>query len=197
NWSGLTKMLTTTRSAAARARRTKLRCPRWIAPIVGTNATRRPCRRHRLTTRRTVGIAAVTITAGSPPRSIRFLLGGESAGLHVGDVALERLADGLGQARVTANELGLVAQEQAEQVVAHEHLAVAADPRADADRRDRERARHLRAQPGRDALEHDREATGLLQHLRLAQQALLIGLAARLHLVAAHRQDGVRRETEM
>src|SRR2546428_11425797 len=95
-------MLTTTRSAAARARRTKLRCPRWIAPIVGTNATRRPCRRHRLTTRRTVGIAAVTITAGSPPRSIRFLLGGESAGPHVRDVAPQRPPGGLRQARGTA-----------------------------------------------------------------------------------------------
>ena len=41
-------MLATTRSALARARaRTRLRCPAWIAPMVGTNADALAARRQR------------------------------------------------------------------------------------------------------------------------------------------------------
>src|SRR5438552_9704205 len=41
-----------TRSAFARAARTRLRCPSWRAPMVGTAATFKPCRRHAATTLR-------------------------------------------------------------------------------------------------------------------------------------------------
>ena len=45
NWSGLTKMLTTTTSAFSRAIRTSDRWPSWSAPIVGTKPTDEPRRR--------------------------------------------------------------------------------------------------------------------------------------------------------
>src|SRR5262245_60914922 len=113
-----------------------------MAPMVGTNATRWPLRRHPETARRTATIAPLMITPppGERTPSIRLLLGGKPTRLHVRDVAVECFAHRLGQARVPSHELRLVAEEESEQVVGHQHLAVAADAGADPDGRNAERA---------------------------------------------------------
>ena len=79
----------------------------------------------------------------------------------------------------------------------HQHLAVALHAGADADRGDVQLARHQRAQLGGDALEHDGEAAGGLERARVGDQALLVGLTARLHLVAAERQHRLRRQSQV
>src|SRR6266852_4548898 len=57
NWIGLTNTLTTTLSFSRRARSTRLMCPAWSAPIVGTNPIEAPSARHpRATSRMNPGV---------------------------------------------------------------------------------------------------------------------------------------------
>src|SRR5689334_6553244 len=113
-------MLATTRPArrAARrrgdtprppARRTRLRCPAWIAPMVGTNDTGSPRARQRATAPRTAAMLEVRIMTpderARATRSIRLPLAREVVRLDVGAEALERLAHRVGEAGVAAYEL--------------------------------------------------------------------------------------------
>src|SRR5262245_57044285 len=170
-------MLTMTRSAVRLARRTSDRCPSWSAPIVGTNASVSPRARsldtaaRSWTSERTRGMR-VRARAGRPftlsrSRSVALGIRGEAPRLDVGHVARERVARGGTQLGVAADELRLVTEVEPEQVVRHQHLAVALDAGADADRRDRELARDRGAQACRDALQHEREAAGAFERLRV------------------------------
>ena len=67
-----------------------------------------------------------------------MLLLREAALAHVGGVRVERGADRLADLRVALDEARRAALVEAEEVVPHEHLAVAVGAGADADRRDRE-----------------------------------------------------------
>ena len=63
---------------------------------------------------------------------------------------------------VGADVAGCAIERQAQQVVKHEDLAVAARAGSDADRGDAERVGHLLGHFGGHAFEHDREGPGLL-----------------------------------
>src|SRR5262245_54736668 len=196
-------MLATTRSAEARARRTRLRWPSWIAPMVGTNATRSRFRFQRATCPRTRSTPRVTITCwpraapGSRPCSIGLLLGGEAPGLDVVHEARERLAHRAGEVGIAAYELGAPAEVEAEQVVTHQHLAVTGGAGANADGRNREPAAHQSPESPGNSLQHQREAPGLLELLGLEQQPLLVGLSPGLDFVAAECQHRLGREAQV
>ena len=86
---------------------------------------------------------------------------------------------------------------EAQQVVEHEHLAVAAGARADADRRDLELAADALRDRRGHGLEHEQERAGGLGGVGVVQQAQrrLGGLA--LGAVAALRGRGLRRQPEV
>ena len=69
--------------------------------------------------------------------------------------------------RVHLHELRGEPPEQADHVVQHEHLAVAVQPAADADRRDRQLLRDQRRELPRDGLEDDGEDARLLERKRV------------------------------
>src|SRR5205823_3773221 len=102
------------------------------------------------------------------PDSIRLLLVRIAARAHVAREALECGAHLVCERGIAAHELGRMAEVEPEQVVAHQHLAVAARTGADPDRRDRELAAHRSSEPRRDPLQHQREAAALLEQPRLA-----------------------------
>ena len=105
---------------------------------------------------------------------------------HIGRIRRERIDRLLLEIGVAPDELRDETILDAEEVVVHEHLPVAMRTGADADRRnvDRvgDRLRHL----DWNALEHDREAPGVLQCLRVLDQLhRRLGLTT-LHLEAAN-----------
>src|SRR5258705_2974284 len=98
--------------------------------MVGTSAIRRPAARVSALER--WSSTTLRITCGS----VGFSIAGD---LLVADVVgphLDRSARDLAQRHVLAHEARRRVLAQAEQVVHHQHLAVAADARADADGRD-------------------------------------------------------------
>jgi hypothetical protein len=81
--------------------------------------------------------------------------------------------------------------------VKNEDLAVAGGSRADADRRNSDGAGDPLRDGGRDALEDDREAAGLLERDRVLEQlACLRGRAALGAETAEHRR-GLRRQADV
>ena len=110
----------------------------------------------------------------------------EGARAHVGAEVSERAAHGRAQLRVLPHELGRPARVQPQQVVRHEHLAVARGPRADADGGDAQqrlqRGRHLRGH----LLQHDGEGAGALHGGAVQQQLQRGGLGAAREAVARH-----------
>ena len=89
------------------------------------------------------------------------------------------------------------AVEQAQHVVAHEHLAVAMRTGADADRRNVERgARRLRDLFG-NRLEHDREGAGILQCERVGDERIRVLRASGLLDVAANLVHRLRLQSEV
>src|SRR5688500_7408333 len=137
-------MLMTTRSARRRASSTSWRWPSWRNPIVGTNPTRLPRVRAAPTSSRTsvtrvrrcMSEAVLIIRIQTRPYLV-------AEGGH-------RLANVVGEIRVRLEELRTQAVVEAEQVGQDEHLPVAADTRADADRRNRKAFRN----PPRDRGRH-------------------------------------------
>src|SRR5690349_21126156 len=142
-------MLATTRAPARRARATSDRWPAWIAPIVGTNATRAPRARSAATARRSAatlrtrrsrgaraGAPRRRARPGRPATSVRLRVRGEAPRLDVRHVAGERVAHRLAERGVAAHELRHVPEREPEQVGRDQHLPVALRARADADRGD-------------------------------------------------------------
>src|SRR5712692_2773192 len=168
NWIGLTNTLTTTLSFSRRARSTRLMCPAWSAPIVGTSPIEAPSARHpRATSRMNPGVPTaiggglddgavldlVWLRLGRAGRSIgrvRVLGPWERAVADLLRVALGGLRDLLGQVGVALHELRRLARGQAQHVVEDEHLPIRAGPSPDADGRDSKRPRHA----GRDLTRH-------------------------------------------
>ena len=86
---------------------------------------------------------------------------------------------------------------EAEEVVPHEHLAVAVPARADPDRRDADRlGDHARHRVGH-ALEHEREATRVRERDRVVGERLRGVELLALHLEAAERVDRLRGEADV
>jgi len=90
-----------------------------------------------------------------------------------------------------------VALREAEQVVVDEHLAVAVRAGADPDRRHREPARHFGRDGRRHSLEHDREATGLLERDRVVDQPSCRLRRLALRLEAAEHRRRLRRQANV
>src|SRR5712692_3400184 len=170
-------MLATTRSQSPRARPTRLRCPPWRAPIVGTRPTVRPWARQASEVARmpaTRCSRAGVLTAGLDlfrrllqawpvPAIVRMFGTGKSALGDLARVLLRGPGDLLRQVGVLLDELGRAARGQAEQVVDDQHLAVAVRPGTDADGRDAEGRGHLAGELAGDPFQHQAEGAGVLQ----------------------------------
>src|SRR3954453_14008186 len=97
---------------------------------------------------------------------------GEDAATHLLGVRPHPAHHLLADRRVLLDELRLEALVDREQVVEHHHLAVRARARADADDRHLHELRDHVGPLGRDRLEDDREAAGLLQGERVLEHGL-------------------------
>src|SRR5687768_11362990 len=90
----------------------------------------------------------------------------------VGGILLGRRDETVAELRVLTHERGRKAVEEAEHVVAHQDLAVAVGPGADADRRHGERARGVAGHFARYRLEDDGERASILQRQRIRDQGI-------------------------
>ena len=95
------------------------------------------------------------------------------------------------------DEAGFEVRVEAEEIVQHEHLAVAARTGADADGGDAQVGGDLAGEFLRDAFKHHGETTGGLQRRRVFAQLGGGGRLARLHLIAAKLVDPLWCKTEM
>ena len=102
---------------------------------------------------------------------------GELALAHLAAILLRRLDHGPADVGVLLDETRSQVVEEAEQVVRHQDLTVAAGAGADADGRDLHRLRDLLGQLARHAFQHDRESTGLLDGQGVFHQATPLTLA--------------------
>ena len=94
------------------------------------------------------------------------------------------------------NFAGLPVAEAGE-VLPHEHLGVAGRSGADADGGDVERGGQVRRDLRRHDLHDDGEGTGVLQRLRVLQQAVRRLVATALHAVATQRVDRLRGQPDV
>ena len=79
----------------------------------------------------------------------------------------------------------------------YENLAVACRAGADADRRDRDALCDEGGNFGRDALEDERETSGILEQQRLVDETLPLGCAFPLDLETAECVDALRCEPDV
>ena len=79
----------------------------------------------------------------------------------------------------------------------HEHLAVAVDARADADRRDRKTPGRECADGRRDRLQHDREGAGVLEREGVIDELSGGPCGLGLHLESAELRHALRREADV
>src|SRR6185437_16200689 len=126
-----------------------------------------------------------------------LLLGRKSAAAHFLRVAFQRITDRVTRLGVAFYEGRRKAAEQADDVVEHQHLAVAVRAGADADGGDTDAARDELRELRRHELEHHAPAARLLERdgaLHDAPHALLV-LA--LQSIAAERRGGLRCQADM
>src|SRR6202171_3022481 len=98
---------------------------------------------------------------------------------------------------VALEKLWLEGVVQAEHVRKDEHLAVALDTGADADRRDSDCRGDTRGDWSGNELEHDRKRSRFFQSLRLTDQALGSFLLAPLNARPSNRVHGLRCEPDV
>src|SRR5712692_1207980 len=173
--------------------------------MVGTRPIVAPAARHSRASARIA--SGVLTTTGSGPGSvldlsnrrlrrvgrILVLWAWERALPHLVGKLLSGARDVVREVRVALHELRRLAGGEAEEVVEHQHLAVGLRPSADADGRDTNGARHPSRQDRRHPFQHQAESPGLLQRLRVGQDAIGLGLALALYLEAAHLVHELRR----
>mmetsp|Transcript_4487 Transcript_4487/g.7432 ORF Transcript_4487/g.7432 Transcript_4487/m.7432 type:complete len:333 (-) Transcript_4487:322-1320(-) len=117
---------------------------------------------------------------------------GDGAGV-VGERGRHALAN-RGELAGEARHLTIV---QTEQVVKDLHLPVGSDARADADCRDRQLLREQLGHGRGDHLQHDCEAAGRLEGLRVGQEPARFLGGATLHAVPAELRVRLRREADV
>src|SRR5215208_1450664 len=122
---------------------------------------------------------------------------GEGAAAHLLRVGAHAPHHLLADGRVLLDELRLEALVDREQVVQDEHLAVRARAGADADDRHLHELHDHVGHVGRDRLEDDREAAGVLQRERIVEHVLRPLGGAALGAVAAEGGRRLRREADM
>src|SRR6266702_4657353 len=136
-------MLAATTSQLAFAALTREICPAWSAPMVGTSPTERPAARASRDQARsspTTWITRISGVAGgisgqsehrfrSLPRSrrqvIAFVVGRESAMLHILAIPLHRVANYRRDIRVLPHKLGVRSKGHVQNVVEDQNLPVA------------------------------------------------------------------------
>lgn len=96
-----------------------------------------------------------------------------------------------------ADEFGVEAGIESEEVVKNEYLAVGVDAGADADGGNAEGVGDIAGQIGGQAFEHQAEATGGFGGARLTEQIGGGGLGTALDFIAAEGVDGLGREAHM
>src|ERR671919_1176237 len=133
--------------------------------------------------------APATSAEGYPGSGVRVRLVGERARLDLVGEGPHGPGDLPAKVRVGLDELRVAALAEPHEVVEHQDLAVAGGPRADPDRRDRDRLGHPAGHVRGDPLEHQREDPRLLQRLRLGQEPLGGLVLSGLDPVAAHGVD--------
>src|SRR6266508_884658 len=161
-------MLITTRSDSARARSTRLRCPRCSAPIVGTNPIRDPSR---------LAIAARSSAIPHSRRRLVAVLGiGILAFSYLVRVLRNGLARRLGEICVLLQEPGSKAVVQSKQIGQDEHLSVTMRTSAYADCGDGDRRSDLPGNVCGKELENNRKGSRALERNRFLRQSLRVAL---------------------
>src|SRR5512138_3070675 len=162
NCSGLTKMLTITRSASSEARPTRLPWPACKLPMVGTNATRSPLRRQPATSARSsLGRATVFMSEAVLGSWVLPRLHGLRVSLH----GFERAVV---PGHEVLRELRLAAGGDVENVVQHQDLPVGVRPCADADHRHTQLLGDRCTERRRNAFEQHDVRAGALERERVA-----------------------------
>src|SRR2546428_903564 len=216
NWMGFTNTLTMTLSFSRRARSTRLMCPAWRAPMVGTSPIEQPSVCHpRAMSRMNAGVATaignelldacavfdlIASRLGLDPRSvgrIRVLGARERAVADFLYVPLRGACDVVGEVGVALHELRSLAGGDSQHVVEDEDLPVSSRPGTDADGRNAKGLRNTSREVGWHALEDDAERAGLLELLGVRQDARSVLVALALDLAAAHLVDELRREPQV
>ena len=116
---------------------------------------------------------------------------------HVGREGGDRLGSDAAYVCVLADELGRPLCGQAQQVVEHQHLAVAGRTGADADGRHVERFGHRRTHDVGHALDHEREAAGRREGLGRVEEGRRRVRALPLDPEPAHGEDRLRSQAEV
>ena len=129
--------------------------------------------------------------------AIGVRVSGERPRAHVGHVGFDRGDDLIAELRVLLDETREVAGGQAEEIVPHEDLAVAAGARANPDGRDAQGVGDTPGDLGRHRLEDHGKTPRGLERARVVQQASGAGRRAALRVVAAEHRRRLRREPEM
>src|SRR5262249_61777914 len=111
-------------------------------------------------------------------------------------VTLQRIADRFTGLRVALDESRREAAEEADDVMEHQHLAVAVRARADADGRYADAVRHQLGELRRHELEHHAPAAGFLERDGAFHDAPHALLVLALQPVTAERRGGLRREAD-
>src|SRR6266850_3058299 len=213
NWIGFTKMLTTTRSFSRHDRSTRLRCPAWSAPIVGTRPIAWPSRRQRRDTPSIFPGSSITAAllsgavldlvffAGRLRRSAVGRVGvfrsGEFAAGNFPGELLGGVPNVLGEIGVSLDELRRLTRGQAERVMEDKNLSVGSGAGADADGRDAKRLRDAAPKLARNSFQDQAERPGLLELLGVGQDPGGLGLRLALDLEAAHLVDELGCEAEV
>src|SRR6266550_7651763 len=124
-------MLITMTSDSSRARSTRLRCPWWSAPIVGTNPMRAPLFRADMTASRTSSIVGTR-------RTLVAVVGiGILARPYLVGVLRDRFSRGRRNVRVFLEKLGSESVIQPEQIRQYQYLPIAMGTRANPNCRNR------------------------------------------------------------
>src|SRR6185295_2370473 len=103
-------------------------------------------------------------------RGVALRLGGIAPGADVLPERRDGAPDRVSGLGVPPHEARRLAEAEADQVVEHEHLPVAVESRADADRGNLDRGGDLAPQLERDALQNDRETARPLQRQGVVEE---------------------------
>ena len=153
---------------------------------------RAPAARARSAARRIAAISASTSISSYVSSD-----DGKRAGPHVLGPPANGVLRQAVDVRILPDELRRRTRQHAQQVVNHQHLAVAARPGPDTDRGHAHRGGDPRGQIRWNGLEHQAEDTRLHDRLRVLEETIGLFRRPALHAVAAQRQHGLRRQAEM
>src|ERR1700687_4524323 len=139
------------------------------------------------------GFSALTQLNSPHDSSTAVFIPRKSPRPHLIAIFGHRLANCSPHLSITFHKTRLQILEESEQIVRHQHLAVAIGTGADADRGDVQFLRNLLRDLGRNAFKHNGKRTGFLDGYSILEETRLIALDTE----AAEAMDRLRRQADM